>query len=64
MDVRNCRTCGRLFNYLAGPPICPECSKDLEEKFHVVKEYVRDNPNAPIATVAEENDVSVKQIKQ
>lgn len=64
MDVRNCRNCKRLFNYLGGTPICPECEKELEEKFHIVKEYVRSNPKVAIATVAEENGVSVKQIKQ
>ena len=64
MDVRNCRQCGRLFNYLSGPPICQACRDALEEKFQQVKEYVRSNPGATIQMVSEDNDVSVKQIKQ
>lgn len=64
MDVRNCRTCGRLFNYLSGPSICPICREDVEKKFAQVKEYVRDNPGATIQMVAEENDVNPKQIRQ
>lgn len=64
MDVRNCKDCGRLFNYMSGPRICPECKKKLEDKFQEVKEYIRENPNAGVATVAEENDVSVQQIHQ
>ena len=64
MDVRNCRQCGRLFNYLSGPQICQACRDALEEKFQQVKEYVRSNPGATIQMVSEDNDVSVKQIKQ
>lgn len=64
MDVRNCKSCGRLFNFLSGPQICPECVRKLEDKFQQVREYIRDNPKVPIATIADENEVSVKQIKQ
>jgi len=64
MDVRNCKGCGRLFNYMPGPRLCPECRRKLEDKFQTVKEYIRDNPHAPLGTVAEENDVTVAQLKQ
>ena len=36
MDVRNCKTCGRLFNYMGGAPLCPECKAALEKKFEDV----------------------------
>lgn len=64
MDVRSCRSCGRLFNYLQGAPICPACKKRLEEKFIEVRDYVRENETASIKQISEDNDVSVKQIKQ
>lgn len=64
MEVRNCRGCGRLFNYLHGQQLCPGCMAELEEKFQSVKEYLRKNPKAPLNKIAEENEVSVKQIKQ
>lgn len=64
MDVRNCKECGRLFNYLNGKPICPACKQKLEEKFAQVKEYLRANVGATINEVAEANDVEIKQIKQ
>lgn len=64
MDVRNCKGCGRLFNYYGGVPLCKACKDKLEEKFQKVKEYLRQNPNTPIQVVSEDNDVSVKQIKQ
>lgn len=64
MDVRNCKTCGRMFNYLSGPPICPACQKEIEDKFQQVKTYLDEHPDAKVAEISEENDVSVKQIKQ
>lgn len=64
MDVRNCRSCGRLFNYLAGPPICEACKNALEEKFVEVKEYIRENKEAYITRISEDCGVSVKQIQQ
>lgn len=64
MDVRNCKSCGRLFNYLSGPPICPACREALEDKFARTKDFVRNNPGATIQLVAEKNDVTVQQIRQ
>lgn len=64
MDVRNCKDCGKLFNYLSGPPLCPACMKKLDDKYSIVKEYIYDNPGASIQQVSEENDVSVGQLKK
>ena len=64
-DVRNCKGCGKLFNYMPGhPPLCAACLKQLDSKFEQVKQYVYDNPKANIQKVAEENDVSIQQIKK
>lgn len=63
MDIRNCKNCNKMFNYI-GKPICPTCEKLLEDKFQEVKKYVKEHPEAPITMVAEENDVSVHQIKR
>jgi len=64
MDVKNCRDCGRLFNYIGGPRLCAECRVKLEEKFIEVKEYIRSNKLATIAVVSEACEVSQKQITQ
>ncbi len=64
MNVRNCKSCGRLFNYLSGPPICQACKEQLEAKFQEVKEFLRENPNSSIQVVSEVNDVPIPQIKQ
>lgn len=64
MDVRNCKSCGRLFNYMGGAPICQNCQKKLEEKFQEVKAYLEENPGSSVDRVSEALDVSVKQIRQ
>ena len=64
MEVRNCKGCGRLFNYIGSTPLCPACMKKLDEKYAQVKEYIYDHPGASINEVSEENDVSVNQIKK
>lgn len=64
MEVRNCRNCGRLFNYLGGMNICPACREIVEEKFQQVKEYIRTNPRANIQEIADDNDVTTSQIRQ
>lgn len=64
MDVRNCRKCGRMFNYVSGAPICESCKEKLEEKFQEVKAYVQENKTAPIPMIAEECDVDVSQIRK
>lgn len=64
MDVRNCKDCGKIFNYLSGAPLCPACMKKLDDKYSIVKEYIYDNPGASIQQVSEENGVSVRQLKK
>lgn len=64
MEVRNCRSCGKIFNYLSGAPLCPTCAKALDEIFEKVKEYVYDNPGAGIQEVSEKFEISINQIKQ
>ena len=45
MDVRNCKNCGKLFQYV-GKPLCPACNKKLEDKFFEVRDYIYENPTA------------------
>ena len=64
MNVRNCKKCNKLFNYIAGPPICPVCKEDLEKKFQEVKKYIQDHDSVPMTVVAEECDVDIAQLRQ
>lgn len=64
MDVRNCKQCGKVYNYIGGTPICPDCAKKAEEKFDEVKQYIYDHPKCGIQEVATEMEVSVAQIRK
>ena len=64
MEVINCKSCGKIFNYFAGEKLCQRCMKKLDEKFSQVKEYIYKNKGADIQEVAEECDVSISQIKK
>ena len=64
MNVRNCRSCGNIFNYVAGQVICPVCREKQEKKFQEVKDYIRENKGASVNEVAEACDVDAAQIRQ
>ena len=64
MNVRNCRKCGRVFNYIIGQTLCLSCRDELENKFKEVKEYVQKNRGCGINDVAEACEVEASQIKQ
>lgn len=64
MNVRNCKVCGRIFNYMMGPVVCPACKENAEAKFQEVKEYIREHKGASIPEVADACDVDAKQIRQ
>lgn len=64
MNVRACRKCGRLFNYITGYQICPACKEALEAKFQEVKEYVRGHKGVGINEVSEACDVEANMIRQ
>jgi len=63
MNVRNCRKCGKMFNYIQGPPICQNCKAALEKKFEEVKAYIRENKSAKINEIAENCGVEPRQIE-
>lgn len=64
MEVRTCRSCGRMFNYVSGRTVCPACADKLEKKFQEVKQYVRETPHATLQEISDTIGVSVKQLKQ
>lgn len=64
MELKNCRNCKRLFNYITGEPLCGGCKNKLEELFVVTKQYIRDNPGSNVEQVAEACEVSPRQIRR
>ncbi len=64
MNVRNCRKCGKVFNYVVGLPICPRCKEEQEVIFQEVKKYVQEHRGADIMEVSQECNVEPGQIRQ
>jgi len=62
MDIKNCRGCGKMFSYLSGPQICPECRKKDEDDFTKVKKYLYDHPGASMKEISDECEVSIEKI--
>ena len=61
-ELKNCRRCNKIFSYLVGPPICPQCQKEDERLFEEVSVYVREHPGVPLAMVAKEMDISYEKL--
>ena len=65
MEVKNCRICGRLFNYIGGRTYyCPACNEELEKKFAVVKKYIQENPRATMKQISDDTEVTVQQLEK
>ena len=64
MNIRTCKKCRRLFNYVMGPSFCPACREQEEDKFQEVKKYVQEHGRCRMQEVAEACDVTMKQIQQ
>lgn len=64
MNIRNCRLCGKIFTYVAGPAICQDCVKSQEAKFTEVNDYIRENPGVTIPQVSEHCDCDPNLIRK
>jgi len=62
VNIRNCKECGKLFQYDGISKLCYQCRKKDDEDFIRVREYVYENPGANIMTVADETGVSEDKI--
>ena len=62
MEVKVCKSCKRMFQYIAGPVICPHCRAKEDEQFELVKGYLRNNPGANLMQVSEATGVESKVI--
>lgn len=61
MSLANCSSCGRLFNRTLRD-ICPDCVKEEDRIFGLVKEYLNDHPLATLTEVAQGVGVPEEQV--
>ncbi len=60
MDVKVCKNCRRLFNYIYGPELCPDCAKLLSDSRDESK---RSDINPALKLVLAEDEAKFEQIK-
>lgn len=61
MQVRNCPQCGKIFTFIR-TNLCPECQKQDEENFKIVRKYISQNPGVDIEVVSENTGISEEKI--
>ncbi len=62
LNIRNCKECGKLFQYDGVNKICYGCRKQDEEDFKRVKEFLYENPKETVTVVSEETEVCEEKI--
>lgn len=63
MDIRNCKRCGKVFNY-AGVPLCGECAQQEQADFEKVREYLFQHPNSTTIEVTNATGIDPKVISR
>ncbi|MCT4605027.1 MAG: MerR family transcriptional regulator [Marinisporobacter sp.] len=61
-EIRNCKECGRIFQYTGVSKICTRCQKKEDNDFNVVREYIYENQGATLTEVSEETGVDEDKI--
>jgi len=62
LNIRNCKECGKIFQYDGISKLCYQCRKKDDERFNTVKQYLYENPKSSIEKVSEETGVSKETI--
>lgn len=60
MEVRVCKNCKRLFNYIFGPELCQDCIKIVPNEG---KEQVSKGLNATLRPLVREDEKKYEQVK-
>lgn len=62
MEIKNCKKCNRIFQYLTGAQLCQACKDIEEDEFQKIKQYLKENPKASMTEVSETLDISIEKI--
>ena len=63
MDVRNCKRCKNLFQYV-GNKLCDGCIKEEEKDFDRIKEYLDEHEGANLMQVSTELKIGIDRLKR
>lgn len=61
MDIRNCKRCGKVFQY-TGKSICAECILKDDEDYKIIRDYIQEHHNATPLEISERTKVELKTI--
>ena len=61
LQYKTCKSCGRIFQS-AGADVCPECLREMEEQFKVIKDYLYQKPGASVEEISKETGIDEKLI--
>ncbi|MDD2402002.1 MAG: MerR family transcriptional regulator [Clostridia bacterium] len=61
MQLKNCPECGKVFTFIR-TNLCPECQKEDEERFKIVRKYIALHRGVSIGTVSEETGIKETNI--
>jgi len=61
-EIKYCKECKRIFQYVSGPVLCSFCRKKDDEEFEKVRTFLRDFPGATMQEVSQATGVSTTKI--
>jgi uncharacterized protein len=61
MDIRNCRRCGKVYNF-NGFAVCPNCTRQEQEDFDKIRDYLFKHPNSSALEVSQATGLELKVI--
>lgn len=65
MEVRTCRKCGRLFNYIgSGEEVCAFCKANEDEVFKKVKDYLYEHKGVGFYELKEATEVDAEMLRK
>lgn len=63
-EIRYCKNCRKMFQYVSGDQLCPVCKKIDEEEYEKVRAFLRDFPGANMKEVSDNTGVSPNKINR
>ena len=63
MEVKVCRNCRKLFNYMAGDCFCSACKEYMDRTFQEVSQYIKEHDGVSMAQVSANCNVSISLIE-